>query len=511
MGNLYDSQEVHTVYTYPLNGTLREFNIPFEYLARKFVRVTLVGKDRRVLALKDDYRFATKSVIQTNKAWGPADGYNTIEIRRHTSSSDRLVEFTDGSILRAYDMNVSQIQTLHVAEEARESGEDVLSVDRDGNYNAKGHRIVNAGDAVDDQDLVTWGQVKDLSTHGAPHAEEAKKAAAEAKHSRDEAWSFKNQANTAKDEAVAAARSALQVKEEVAAHTTQAKTAADTAVRSATQAGNFSASAGTASNEARGFRDEAEQWAGKAKEEADKIIATGAGGGRLQEATASIADDQTVVWKGRHEMVGIGTGRALTLHNDPSVSDGAVFMEAKRGNTNLWALGSLLHNSEDVSLHNYSGSGFVTVTHDDVAVSKSLRVQEGAHWATFGSDGSITGNIWKLLGASSGKLYDVIEGLGSAVAKVGGDTDSWFFLDHNSGLLIQGATIDHTQSAGSTEFGEWTYHTPFSRDCLMVIPVKISSSEVYAATSPFIQDFDNTKCSYRYEKGTQTSLIAFGY
>lgn len=511
MGNLYDSQEVHTVYTYPLNGSIREFNIPFEYLARKFVRVTLIGKDRKILALKDDYRFATKSVIQTNIAWGPTQGYTSIEIRRHTSSVDRLVEFTDGSILRAYDMNVSQIQTLHVAEEARESGEDDLSVDRNGNYNAKGHRIVNAGNAIDDQDLVTWGQVKDLATHGAPHAEEAKAAAAEAKKSRDEAWGFKNQASTSKDEAVAAARTSLQVKEEVSKSVSQAKTSADTAVRAAAQAGAFSASAGTASNEARGFRDEAEQWAGKAKEEADKIIAAGAGGGRLQEAASSISDDQTVVWKGRHEMIGTSTGRALTLHNDPSVADGAVYIEGKQGNNNMWALGTLRHGSEDVSLHNYTGSGFVTITPDDVVVSNSLKVYQGAHGATFGSDGSITGNIWKLLGASSGKLYDVIEGLGSAVTKVGGDTDSWFFLDHNSGLLIQGATVDHTQSAGGTEFGEWTYHTPFARDCLIVIPVKIAASEVYSATSPFIQLFDNTKCSYRYEKGTQTSLIAFGY
>ncbi|WP_152687712.1 phage tail fiber domain-containing protein, partial [Pseudomonas fildesensis] len=31
-----------TVLTYPLNGAQRDFPIPFEYLARKFVVVTLI-------------------------------------------------------------------------------------------------------------------------------------------------------------------------------------------------------------------------------------------------------------------------------------------------------------------------------------------------------------------------------------------------------------------------------------------------------------------------------------
>lgn len=62
--------------------------------------------------------FVTRTTISLTKAWGPADGYMTIELRRVTSTTDRLVDFTDGSILRAYDLNVAQIQTMHVAEEA---------------------------------------------------------------------------------------------------------------------------------------------------------------------------------------------------------------------------------------------------------------------------------------------------------------------------------------------------------------------------------------------------------
>ncbi|WP_457835986.1 phage tail fiber domain-containing protein, partial [Staphylococcus aureus] len=52
---------IKTVMTYPLDGSTTDFNIPFEYLARKFIRVTLIGVDRKELILNQDYRFATKT------------------------------------------------------------------------------------------------------------------------------------------------------------------------------------------------------------------------------------------------------------------------------------------------------------------------------------------------------------------------------------------------------------------------------------------------------------------
>lgn len=111
----------HAVATYALNGTLKDFTIPFEYLARKFVVVTLLsGSERRVLIPNTDYRFVNSSQLVTTVAWGRANGFDSIEVRRVTSATNRLVEFSDGSILRAYDLNTSQIQAVHIAEEARD-------------------------------------------------------------------------------------------------------------------------------------------------------------------------------------------------------------------------------------------------------------------------------------------------------------------------------------------------------------------------------------------------------
>lgn len=511
MGNLYDSQEVHTVYTYPLNGTIREFNIPFEYLARKFVRVTLIGENRRVLVLKDDYRFATKSVIQTNKAWGPADGYTSIEIRRHTSSVDRLVEFTDGSILRAYDMNVSEIQTLHVAEEARESGEDDMSVDRDGNFNAKGRRISGVGNAVDDQDAVTWGQVKDLATHGAPHAEEAKKAAAEAKHSRDEAWSFRNQAGTSKDEAVAAAHSALLTKGEATQAVNQARTAADNSVKAAAQASTFSASAGTARNEAQTFSEESKKWADVSKAEADKIIATG-GATRLMQATAEIRDDNTVIWKGRHEFVGTDTGRAITLHNASDEQDGPVYIEARQADKPKWYIGSSKGTDSALRIHNYDDSS-IAISADEITVTNGLRVVGGAQHSKLRLDGDIEGNIWRdRFGGDTGTLSSALDKMRASMSLMDKDTETWYYKDRSSGLMLMGTLVDHTEESGSgMQVTEWNFPTPFTKDCFMVAPIKVASNEEYAKTFPFVVTYDMRKCTYYYEVGTMTNLLAIGW
>ena len=187
---------IKTVLTYKLDGSNRDFNIPFEYLARKFVVVTLIGVDRKVLTINTDYRFATRTTISLTKAWGPADGYTTIELRRVTSTTDRLVDFTDGSILRAYDLNVAQIQTMHVAEEARDLTADTIGVNNDGHLDARGRRIVNLANAIDDRDAVPFGQLKTMNQNSWQARNEAQGFRNEAEAFRNQAEGFKNESGT---------------------------------------------------------------------------------------------------------------------------------------------------------------------------------------------------------------------------------------------------------------------------------------------------------------------------
>lgn len=108
---------MNTLWTYPLTGA-NTFNIPFDYLARRFVVLEAVdGKDRQVLSMGSDYRFTTKREVILIRDL--PSNYKFLEVRRVTDSK-RVVDFQDGSILRATDLNASQLQAIHIAEEGRE-------------------------------------------------------------------------------------------------------------------------------------------------------------------------------------------------------------------------------------------------------------------------------------------------------------------------------------------------------------------------------------------------------
>lgn len=284
---------IKTVLTYPLDGNTKDFHIPFEYLARKFIRVTLMGKDRKVLVLNQDYRFTSKTTITLNQAWGQAQGYDTLELRRYTSATERLVDFTDGSIMRAYDLNVAQVQTLHVAEEARDLTADTIGVNNEGNLDARGRRIVNVANAVSDRDAVPLGQLKAMSTGAYTSMTQAQKF-------RNEAEAFRNQSEASKNAAAASQNAAHTSELNAAGSNTAAGKSAQAALASQnaakaseTNAKNYEATAKahiaqTAENASKALNE-----ANRAKAEADKL------GNMNQLATAVAATaGNDVRWKG---------------------------------------------------------------------------------------------------------------------------------------------------------------------------------------------------------------------
>lgn len=297
--------KLRTVMTYPLDGSTVDFSITFEYLARKFVSVTLIGKDRKELVLNQDFRFTTKTQITTTHAWSQSDGYTMIEIRRYTSATDRLVDFADGSILRAYDLNIAQIQTLHVAEEARDLTADTISVNNDGNLDARGRRIVNLANAVDDRDAISFGQVKTMNQN-------SWQARNEALQFRNEAETFRNQAEGFKNESGTNATKTNQWRNEAEGFRGEAEQFKNTATQQATAAGNSAAAAhqsevnaATSAAASANSATLAEQQADRAEREADKLGNWNALAGAIDRIEV---DD--VHFKGR-----VGA-RSLTLHND---------------------------------------------------------------------------------------------------------------------------------------------------------------------------------------------------
>ncbi len=309
---------IKTVMTYPLNGSTVDFNIPFEYLARKFVTITLIGTDRKVLTLNQDYRFSTKITITLTKAWGPADGYDTIEVRRYTSATDRLVDFADGSILRAYDLNIAQVQTLHVAEEARDLTADTIGVNNDGDLDARGRRIVNVADPVDDFDALNLGTVKEWN-NGAYQS--YLKAQQEATRSTQQADRSTIEADRAKREADRAATSQAAS----ASSESNAERSANNAKNSENAAAGSASVARTSENNAKNYETDSKSHADRsnteanrskaeadrAKTEADKLGNMNSLGGALDKV-----EGFDVFWKGKHAVTEI---RSNTQYlSDPS-------------------------------------------------------------------------------------------------------------------------------------------------------------------------------------------------
>ena len=165
-----------TIAIYTGDGTTTDFTVPFDYLAKKFVQVSvgltvLNGGDYGDTS--KDFYFLDKTTVRLKTA--PKSG-DEVKIRRYTSATDRVVSFKDASILKASDLDISSVQTIHIAEEGRDVINDALIVDREGNWDAKGNRIVNVGDAVSDGDAVNLKLYKEDAKGAYQSRVEAEKA-----------------------------------------------------------------------------------------------------------------------------------------------------------------------------------------------------------------------------------------------------------------------------------------------------------------------------------------------
>lgn len=150
-----------TIAFYTGDGATTDFTVPFDYLAKKFVRVSLgvtILKGGDYGDTSKDYYFLDKTKVRLKVP--PKEG-EVLTIRRYTSATDRVVSFKDASVLKATDLDVSSVQTIHIAEEGRDIINDALIKDKKGNWDAKGNRIVNVGDPIGDNDAVSFKFYKD--------------------------------------------------------------------------------------------------------------------------------------------------------------------------------------------------------------------------------------------------------------------------------------------------------------------------------------------------------------
>ena len=424
---------IKTVITYTLDGSTREFNIPFEYLARKFVSVTLIGVDRQTLTLNTDYRFASRTVISLNRAWGSADGYKTIELRRYTSATERLVDFTDGSILRAYDLNIAQVQTMHVAEEARDLTADTISVNNDGQLDARGRRIVNVADPVDEYDALNLRTVRawnDSALNSATRAEDARNSSwlysQNSLTYRNNTYEYMMGAQEARDSSWTYSQDALTYRNNAHEYMVGAQDAATEALSHRNTAWQYQ-------DWAKGYKESAESSAASATAQADRAKAEADKLGNvngLAGAISAVTSDNTVVFKGNtvgrgyyfanqsgdvvyslsvdNGKLSLGSNSQLTNGTPRIVLPGA-YLEADRlistggilklysGNAefNMTLSGdTLVWNRANVSTVNLNG---ITMINGGAFTATTVKATDGlsiGNSAWVGTDGNVTGPIW---------------------------------------------------------------------------------------------------------------------
>jgi hypothetical protein len=130
--------------SYTGNGSTTQYSITFPYIDVTHVKAYLNG------TLTSAYTISSSTLTFTT---APANGV-VIRIERETPNDNRLVDFTDGSVLTEQDLDRSADQNFYIAQEITDDSASKLGLDTDDKYNAQSKVIKNLASPVNDTDAV---------------------------------------------------------------------------------------------------------------------------------------------------------------------------------------------------------------------------------------------------------------------------------------------------------------------------------------------------------------------
>lgn len=340
----------NTVVVYPGDGVTRQFTVPFDYLNRTFVRVYLNANLEE--AQGTSWNFISPTVIE--RAAAPLAG-ETLTIRRVTSTN-RIVDFKDASVLRSFDLNTSQLQVLHIAEEAKDMTVDTIGADIFGNLDARWRRLVHVSSPVENGDALNYGTYKADLNGAAVARDRAETAATKAEASE---LTAKNWADAASSHKVAAKSSETAAKASETIASTAATTATNDAVAASTSASKAEAEALAAkgwANTAKGHADAAKVSEDAAQNVVDNAveIVRGEFAGYVSDAEGSMTAaeewaDQAKTEADRAEAAADSVDVSVFDSRVSALEDADVTIHQRIDGTNIVVAG---HTSDITSLQN---------------------------------------------------------------------------------------------------------------------------------------------------------------
>lgn len=205
----------YSLVRYVGDGSTRLFSIPFDYIAREYIKVYVDG-------VEVEFTWVSDNQVLLDKA--PPAG-SVVGIQRDTPKV-RLVDFQNASILDEETLDRDGTQLVHIVQESLDKSEDSLRKDIDDKYDAQGKVIKNVATPRDPHDAVNKAYADEVITRAEAHANQAKAFA-------NQAGNFAAQANAS---AVDAAQSAALSEQKA----NEAAISASNAAQSESNALNFS-------------------------------------------------------------------------------------------------------------------------------------------------------------------------------------------------------------------------------------------------------------------------------
>jgi hypothetical protein len=259
-----------TSITYTADGSQTNFSVPFDYLRPAFVHVAINDAE-----VSEGFTISNRMIMFDS---APAKD-SIVHIYRNTPTT-RLVSWADASILKAKDMTISEVQQLHILEEASDWSKtnSIVLDEESGVWQGRKFRVSNMADPKDAQDAVTKNYIDNEESSMMQRMNAIKTQTEQlmntAGNHKDNAY---NSAQSASASAASAAESARlaegyknvaeAAKSDASLYATNAKTSADNAGASkeaaqsaATTASNFASDARNSAGEAKTYMDNAKNY-----------------------------------------------------------------------------------------------------------------------------------------------------------------------------------------------------------------------------------------------------------